>query len=382
MQKIIKNLFLKSLQLLKYGLGLLLVFSCLKKTKCKLLLSPIKGREKFLFIPNRRFYSTSSNDKPLDKTFKKTGSIYPTCPKFYNMLRTTYINLTMNPYFPIYFALIIGLLVFIYNFVDWSEVWNSNIIYAQDAEDNGKPVKFSGTGNVYVSLTEAAKATGIGYGAAKMIQACPPNSRLAATIGLGSVTAASQLVSKALEKANNSDTDSPKGGGNINSSLEWDIFNSIDSMNPELVLLYCCLLFMILALYFFIGLLVNVVVGMYLKSDRFKRLEKNKVINYLYRWLNYSNYTLVIIISFIILYSLTINMFILFYLINHFDQFHPSPYSEGLLMLWNPAQRVKVSTITSGGITKPKPILFRSTLIRIHRSNHRKRMAKVAIRGR
>lgn len=268
--------------------------------------------------------------------------------------RGAFLHMTSRKLFPMKFAIIITVVVTLYKLVhltNLNEISNSIFQLIECSDDKSHlPVNLNISGLISINVGEALLAGGIGFGAAKMVQACPPQTRLAATIGLGSIIGATYLAKNAIQVLNSTttgnkpsafDNSNPEGPLskpvqtdtvkedsiiNINSVLEMDWF---DTLSPEMVLLYCCLIFTGLSLYFFIGLIISVLARNFLNtSPLVKRLEEKlhkwdtagvllaRIGKLLSFWLKESNRITSFIMSFIILYSLMANIVILLFLIN------------------------------------------------------------------
>ena len=281
-----------------------------------------------------------------------------------------FLDSVTGKYFPppVYFALFVASIVFIYNLIHLDLI--SDIIdylfkiveCSGGANNTDMPVNLNITGKISVSVGEALTVGGIGFGAAKMVQACPPQTRLAATIGLGGIMGATYLASNAIKVMNapSPSTDdeltgepfvnsNPGGGAPLSKLVQAEServggdtiigtpsilegggeINWFDSLPPETVLLYCCIIFMGLATYFFIGLIINVLARNYLNSlSLIKRAEEKqhkwgavglvlaRLAKLFQFWLKESSRMTTFILSFIVLYSQIASILILLYLIS------------------------------------------------------------------
>lgn len=119
-------------------------------------------------------------------------------------------------------------------------------------------------------------------------------------------------ISQSITKNNNENN-------SISSIFELEYFNSL---NSEQIILYCCLFFIILATYFFLGLIINIILKNYLNLEKYQWIQNNKIFKIIFSWYSSTNKIMFFIISFIILYSLIITIIALIFLINHYDQLH------------------------------------------------------------
>ena len=229
--------------------------------------------------------------------------------------------------------------------------------------DNNKQFNLNLNTNFNVSIENAITSVGVGIGVSKIIKALPPNSRLAGATGISALGAMTYLTSEYINKNNkidnekqsniNKNVDNELNNNNninisnnklsnnndnlnnnnikiekednnfeFNSYFNNDNFDStylfsfiennfLDSLPPKEALLYCCLMFLLIAIYFIIGLSINFIVRYWMNSIK----TKNIIIEFLFKWSKTSNNWIILVIIFIILYSLIATIFIIIYIL-------------------------------------------------------------------
>jgi hypothetical protein len=173
--------------------------------------------------------------------------------------------------------------------------------------------------NFSTTLKSGATAAGLGYGIAKVVKAVPPASKAGVAVALSAVVGATVVASKALSRNSNNSYNTPifsnnssisefvlksKTGGNGASSI-------IEFISDEQQLVFACIIFCGVALWMFIGLLLNLALLRF-GDWILPRIADRPILMRLYRYYSVSSTTLIVILSLIILYSLAFTLFILY----------------------------------------------------------------------
>lgn len=96
-----------------------------------------------------------------------------------NLIKNFNINYLFSYFTPVYFAIFIMFLIFIYNFISLNGIYDlfSYVECSNGSNNKEDSIPLSLVGKISVSFTEAVKAGGIGYGAAgDKIKNCSKNS--------------------------------------------------------------------------------------------------------------------------------------------------------------------------------------------------------------
>ena len=181
--------------------------------------------------------------------------------------------------------------------------------------------------NFTTTLKTGATAAGLGYGIAKVVKTVPPASKAGVAVALSAVVGATVVASKALSRpwgpflgvpmpvegggSNNSNNSSisefalrSKTGGDGASSV-------IEFISDEQQLVFACIIFCGVALWMFVGLLLNLALLRF-GDWILPRIADRPILMRLYRYYSVSSTTLIVILSLIIIYSLAFTLFILY----------------------------------------------------------------------
>lgn len=172
--------------------------------------------------------------------------------------------------------------------------------------------------NLSVTISEAVTMAGIGIGASKMIKACPPQTRAGVAIGISVITGTTILTKSVIDSyksASNSSkiiSSSTGSGSNIiRSPIENQLF---ENMSIECQLFIIILIFLLVSLYFMVGLLMLLITNYYISSDRLEKLKlKYPWLYWLLNRYKVSSKITVLIMILAIIYSLSMSIFIISY---------------------------------------------------------------------
>jgi|tagenome__1003787_1003787.scaffolds.fasta_scaffold20887829_1 hypothetical protein len=173
--------------------------------------------------------------------------------------------------------------------------------------------------NFTTTLKGGATAAGLGYGIAKVVKAVPPASKAGVAVALSAVVGATVVASKALSRGSNSSYDTPIFSNNpsipefaLRSKTGGDGASSvIQFISDEQQLVFACIIFCGVALWMFVGLLLNLALLRF-GDWILPRIADRPILMRLYRYYSVSSTTLIVILSLIIIYSLAFTLFILY----------------------------------------------------------------------
>jgi hypothetical protein len=171
--------------------------------------------------------------------------------------------------------------------------------------------------NFTTTIKGAATAAGLGYGIAKVVKAIPPASKAGVAVALSAVAGATVVASKALSGGSNSSNDSSTSSNNSSISGSKgqggsDVASSVmEFISDEQQLVFACIIFCGVALWMFVGLLLNLALLRF--GDRIlPKIADRPFLMRLYHYYSVSSTTLIVIMSLIILYSLVFTLYILY----------------------------------------------------------------------
>nr|YP_003875540.1 hypothetical protein GlirM_p20 [Rhizophagus irregularis]AJK91354.1 hypothetical protein [Rhizophagus aggregatus]ADM94795.1 hypothetical protein [Rhizophagus irregularis]AFN42446.1 hypothetical protein [Rhizophagus irregularis]AFN42508.1 hypothetical protein [Rhizophagus irregularis]AGA14219.1 hypothetical protein [Rhizophagus irregularis] len=166
--------------------------------------------------------------------------------------------------------------------------------------------------NFTTTLKTGATAAGLGYGIAKVVKAVPPASKAGVAVALSAVVGATVVASKALSRGSNNSNNSSISEFALKSKTGGDGASSvIEFISDEQQLVFACIIFCGVALWMFVGLLLNLALLRF-GDWILPRIADRPILMRLYRYYSVSSTTLIVILSLIIIYSLAFTLFILY----------------------------------------------------------------------
>jgi hypothetical protein len=135
--------------------------------------------------------------------------------------------------------------------------------------------------NITSTIENIGTLTGIGIGISQIVKVVPPQSKVAVTMGLGAITGGVVLGMEAIKRLDNtslkvtksdytsisrpsSPIDNSGDGSILRSIIESGLFDSLDNIPPEYMVLYCVLGFLLIVTYLLLGLIINFLVKNYI----------------------------------------------------------------------------------------------------------------------